>query len=153
MLKDILSISGKSGLYKLITQGKNHVIVESLVDGKRLPVHSYTKISALTDIAVYTMTEEIPLEEVMVKIFNMEGGKPATVKPTSASSELKEYFEDALPEYDRDKVYVSDIKKIVRWYDELISHNLIDPEQYAKEKEELEKAMAEQEAKESEENA
>ncbi len=149
MLKDILSISGKSGLYKLITQGKNHVIVESLTDGKRLPVHSYTKISALTDIAVYTMSEEIPLEEVMVKIFTMEGGKPASVKPTGSSNELKDYFEDALPEYDRDKVYISDIKKIVRWYDELVKHQLIDPEQYAKEKEELEKALEEAQSKEN----
>lgn len=145
MLKDILSISGKPGLFKMITQGKNHVIVESLTDGKRLPVHSYTKISALSDIAVYTMSEEIPLEEVMVKIFSMEGGKTASVKPNDGGNALKDYFEDALPEYDRDRVYVSDIKKILRWYDELIGHQLIDPEQYAKEKEEAEKALAEQE--------
>lgn len=148
MLKDILAITGKSGIYKMVSQGKNHVIVESLEDGKRLPIHSYTKISALKDIAIYTMVEEIPLTEVFVKIFEMEGGKVSSVKPTDSASDLKDYFEDVLPEYDRDKVYVSDIKKVIRWYNELIAHNLIDPVKYKEEKEAAEKAISEAETSE-----
>ncbi len=148
MLKNILSVAGKPGLFQLVSQAKSHVIVESLTDGKRGPVHSYTKISALQDIAIYTMSDEIPLGDVFIKIYEMEGGKETSVKPTSSAAELKDYFEDVLPDYDKDKVYVSDIKKIIRWYNELYSHELVNPEEWAKEKKEMEEAIkaAEEEA-------
>ncbi len=148
MLKDILSVAGKPGLFKMVSQAKSHVIVESLADGKRGPVHSYTKISALQDIAIYTMSDEVPLGDVFVKIYNMEGGKETSVKPTSSANELKEYFEDVLPDYDQDKVYVSDIKKVIRWYNQLHAHNLVNPEEWEKEKKEFEEAIkaAEKEA-------
>lgn len=134
MLKDILVISGKPGIFKLVSQSKTHVIVESLEDKKRLPVHSFTKISALQDIAIYTDYEEVPLEQVMVNIFKKEEGKECSVKANASGNEIKGLFEEILPEYDRDRVYVSDMKKVIRWYNDLIKYDLIDPQAYEAEK-------------------
>jgi hypothetical protein len=123
-LKDILAISGKSGLYKFISQGRNGIIVESFEDHSRSLAHASAKVSALEDIAIFTATEELPLATVFKKIFEKESGK-AAISHKSSPEELKKFFSEVLPDYDRDKVYVSDIKKVVNWYNLLISLNLL----------------------------
>jgi hypothetical protein len=124
-LKDILAISGKGGLFKFVSQGRNGIIVESLHDKKRTNVPATAKISALEDIAIYTETEEVPLKDVFKKIREKENGGKSLSKKSSAE-ELKNYLEAILPDYDRDRVYVSDIKKIVHWYNLLYELEMLD---------------------------
>lgn len=125
MLKGILAISGYPGLFKMVTEAKNSIIVESLVTGKRMPAYSTSKISALSDISVFTETGEVQLKELFKKI--QESGKEISTKATS--NEFKAFFEEVIPEYDKDKVYVSDMKKIIQWYLLLNEKNLlIEPE-------------------------
>ena len=121
MLKGILSISGYPGLFKMVTEAKNSIIVESLITGKRMPAYSTSKISALSDISVFTETGEIQLKELFKKI--QESGKEISVK--ASSNEFKAFFEELLPEYDKDRVYVSDMKKIIQWYLLLNEKNLL----------------------------
>jgi hypothetical protein len=124
-LKDILAISGYSGLFRFVSQGRNGVIVEGLVDKKRMNATASARVSALEDIAIYTNDKEIPLKDVFKRIFQKEDGKP-TIDPKSPNDKLKSYFEEVVPEYDRDKVYVSDMKKLFGWYNILLSENMID---------------------------
>src|ERR1035437_7170552 len=126
-LKDILAISGYSGLFRFVSQGRNGVIVEGLVDKKRMNATASARVSALEDIAIYTSDKEIPLKEVLKRIFQKEDGKP-TIDPKSPNDKLKKYFEEVVPEYDREKVYVSDMKKLFGWYNILLSQNMIDLE-------------------------
>lgn len=124
VLKDILSIAGKPGLFKYISQGRGGVIVESLLDGKRMLANSSQRVSSLEDIAMFTSTEEVPLAKVFDTIFAKEnGGK--SIEPKSSEKELVAYFDTILPDYDRDRVYVSDIKKVFAWYNLLHSKNLL----------------------------
>ncbi len=129
MLKEILSISGKPGLFKLISQGKNVYIAESLVDGKRIPVYTKDKVVALGDIAVYTETEEIPLVAVFNNIKIKESGEPINFQSNIQPIELRAYFEQILPDYDKDKVYPSDMKKIMSWYNILLAAGISNFEQ------------------------
>lgn len=123
-LKDILSISGKPGLYKFISQGRNGIIVESLMDGKRMNANASMKISSMEDIAVFTDEGEEPLVNVFKKMIEKhEGGQ--SIDHKSGSHALEEYFAEVMPEYDRDRVYASDIKKIVSWYNLLTELNMI----------------------------
>lgn len=125
MLKGILAISGQPGLFKLIAESKNNIIVESMETGKRMPAYSTTKISALEDIAIYTDTDDIPLKDVFKAIHEKEdGGKSISHK--SSGKELKEYFGEVLPDYDRERVYTSDIKKVILWYNILHDKDLLD---------------------------
>jgi hypothetical protein len=124
-LKDILAISGYSGLFRFVSQGNSGVIVEGLVDKKRMNATASARVSALEDIAIYTSDKEIPLKEVIIRIFKKEDGKP-TIDPKSPNDKLKKYFEEVVPEYDREKVYVSDMKKLYGWYNILLSQNMID---------------------------
>jgi len=114
-LKEILSISGKPGLYKVISQIKNGVIVESLADKKRLPAYASDKIGNLEEISVYTTDKEKPLKEIFKAIFEKENGGKA-IDHKSDDKTLKAYFELVLPEYDKERVYCSDIKKVISWY-------------------------------------
>lgn len=125
MLKGILAISGQSGLFKLIAESKNNIIVESLETGKRMPAYSTTKISALEDIAIYTETDDVPLKDVFKAINEKEDGGKA-ISHKSSGKELKNYFEEVLSDYDRDRVYVSDIKKVILWYNILHDKSLLD---------------------------
>lgn len=120
MLKKILSVSGKPGLFQLVSQGKNMYIVESLVDNKRLPVYTSDKVISIGDIAVYTETEEIPLATVFDNIKIKENGAAVNYQPNIQPSELRAYFEEILPDYDKERVYPSDMKKILGWYNILI---------------------------------
>ncbi|PRY90021.1 DUF5606 domain-containing protein [Marinilabilia salmonicolor] len=122
MLKGILAISGKPGLFKMITNAKNSIIVESLIDGKRTPAYATSKISSLEDISIFTVDGDTKLADVFVNIFE----KSLDVNPKKASSkELKDAFGQALPDYDDERVYVSDIKKVFAWYNLLKEKEVI----------------------------
>ncbi len=125
MLKGILAISGQPGLFKMITESKNSIIVESLDTGKRMPAYSTSKISALEDIAIYTETEDVPLKDVFKAIHEKENGG-ASISHKKSGNELKKYFSEILPEYDKDRVYTSDIKKVIQWYNILHEKEMLD---------------------------
>jgi hypothetical protein len=114
-IKLIMSIAGHHGLFKYIAEGRNGVIVENLEDKKRINAYSSFKISSLSDIAIFTDSGEVPLKDVMMKIKEKENGGPA-LSPKASNDELKKFLESILPDYDRERVYVSDIKKLVQWY-------------------------------------
>lgn len=138
-LKDILAISGKGGLYKFISQGRNAIIVESFADKKRTSVYASTKVSSLEDIAIFTSTEDVPLADVLKKISDKEnGGK--TISHKSSPDELKGLFEEILPDYDRERVYVSDMKKVVNWYNLMHEYDLLNFEEEENEEENKETA-------------
>lgn len=117
-LEGLISVSGKPGLFKVIGQSKNGVIVKNLSDGKKMAMSNTSKMSALQDIAIYTYTEEVPLEDVLELIRKKEDGQPA-INHKSSSNELKNYFKEILPSFDEDRVYASDIKKVISWYNNL----------------------------------
>ena len=137
MLKTILSISGKPGLYKLISQGKNMLIVESITpDKKRMPAYGNEKITSLAAIAMYTNDSEVPLKDVLTSLKKKENGAVASIDPKKATvDELRAYFTEILPDYDRDRVYPTDIKKLISWYNILVSNNITDFEDVEAEKE------------------
>ena len=126
MLRTILSISGKPGLYKLISQGKNMLILETLdATKKRVPAYSHDKVIALGDIAMYTDDEEVALAEVLESVKNKENGAVASVDYKKASAEeLHAFMAEVLPSYDRDRVHTSDIKKLIQWYNILVSNGV-----------------------------
>jgi len=115
MLKEILSISGKPGLYKLVSSSNNAIIVESLIDGKRFPTYTSTQIIALDDIAIYTESDDRPLREVFKAINEKTNGEKAISHKESANA-IKAYMLEVLPDYDQDRVYVSDMKKLFQWF-------------------------------------
>ncbi|CDN32189.1 hypothetical protein BN938_2116 [Mucinivorans hirudinis] len=119
-LKDILSIAGAPGLYKYVAQGKGGIIVESLSDSRRQLVSGTSKVSALGDIAMFTDAEEITLGAVFQNIFEKNQGRTVEVNAKSDSETLKKFMEEALPSYDRDRVHISDIKKLASWYNILV---------------------------------
>ena len=141
MLKTILSISGKPGLYKLISQGKNMLIVESInTEKKRFPAYGNEKIISLADIAMYTKDEEVPLYKVLNTIKQKENSQIASIDPKKATPEqLREYLSDVLPDFDRDRVYVTDIKKLISWSNILVSNGITDfvPEENSKDEEKI----------------
>jgi Domain of unknown function (DUF5606) len=121
ILKDILAISGEPGLFKFIAQGKNAIIVEHLETKKRSSAYGSAKVSSLEDIAIFTDKEDMPLGKVFDLIHEKENGGPA-IDSKADAPKLKIWFEGILPEYSKDKVYTSDIKKVAQWYN--ILHNL-----------------------------
>ncbi len=124
-LDKVLSISGKPGLYELKAQTRGGFLAESLLDGKKFPVSMRNNVSILSEIAIYTYTEEIPLREVFQKIFDKEEGNPS-IDHKSSKDKLINYFREILPEYDEDRVYPSDIKKVIQWYNLLVSKGITD---------------------------
>ncbi|MGB5417227.1 DUF5606 domain-containing protein [Algibacter sp.] len=125
-LEKVISISGKPGLYKLITQTRGGFVAESLIDKKRISVNVQNNVSVLSEIAIYTLTEEIPLRQVFENIKKKENGKPTSVKAKDSKDKLEEYFFEVLPDYDEDRVYASDIKKVIQWYNLLQEHKMLD---------------------------
>jgi len=123
-LKDIMSVSGQSGLFRFISQGRNGIIVEAFSDKKRSFINASSKVSSLEDIAIFTSEEEVPLKQVLKNIFDLEKGGPAP-DPKSPPEVLKAFMEKVLPTYDQDRVYHSDIKKLVSWYNTLLSLNML----------------------------
>lgn len=124
-LEKILSISGKPGLYQLKTQTRSGLLAESLADGKKITVSTRQNVSLLSEIAIYTLTEEVPLREVFSKIYKKENGGEA-ISHKSTRDELEEYFFNVLPDYDEARVYPSDIKKVVQWYNLLTKNGMTD---------------------------
>ncbi len=146
-LSGIISISGKPGLYKVLTQGKNSIIVESLSDSKRFPAYASDRISALEDISIYTYDSDTPLVEIFEGIYKKEDGKEAPSHKADIS-ELQSYLQEILPDYDEERVYSSDIKKIFQWYNMLLKSGNITLEEEKKEQEDTAKE-AEPEEKEN----
>ena len=135
ILKDILAISGEPGLFRFIAQGKNAIIVEHLETKKRSSAYGSAKVSSLEDIAIFTEKEDLPLGKVFDLIHEKENGGPAIDSKTD-TVKLKAWFEGILPEYSKDKVYTSDIKKVAQWYNILQNLNLLvkeEPETAVKE--------------------
>ena len=141
-LKDILAISGKPGLFKNIGQSKNGVIVESLIDQKRFPAFAHERISSLAEISVFTTGEDVELQKVFKIIYDKYEGKEA-IDPKSDGEALKVFMKEILPDYDEDRVYTSDIKKLVSWYNLLACENLLE---FHEEEEEAEKTESADEA-------
>ncbi len=137
-LSKILSISGRAGLFKVISQAKNAVIVESLTDQKRFPVFGHEKMSSLEEISVFTTDEDLPLKEVFKAMYE-KLQENETVDPKSDSKVLQVFFLEMVPEYDQERVYPSDIKKILNWYNLLLANQLLD---FSGEEEEKEKTSA-----------
>ena len=123
-LDKILSIGGKPGLYKLLTQTRSGFVAESLLDGKKITVGLRANVSVLSEIAIYTLEEEVPLREVFLKIQVKEKGAKTSIPHKSEKIKLEEYFFEVLPNYDEDRVYASDIKKVIQWYNLLHDHGL-----------------------------
>lgn len=136
-LDKILSITGKPGLYELKAQTRGGFIAESLLDGKKISVNLRNNVSMLSEIAIYTITEEVPLREIFQKIKEKENSGPA-INHKESTDKLTAYFEEILPDYDTDRVYMSDIKKVFQWYNLLQKKDLMDfsdPEKNEKETE------------------
>lgn len=133
-LTGIISISGKPGLSKIISQTRTGLIVESLLDGKRTPVHGAERVSSLEDISIYTYEEDVPLTNVLQKMHDAAKGKEVLSHKSSAA-ELSSYLKEVLPDYDEERVYVSDIKKLVQWYNLLQKKGLLESSKEEKKKE------------------
>jgi hypothetical protein len=145
-LKEVMSVSGHSGLFRFISQGRNGIIVESFTDQKRSFITASQKVSSLGDIAIFTDAEEVPLKDVFKSIRQLEPG--STIPDgKSAPDVLRNFMEKILPNYDRERVYMSDIKKLVTWYNELLKLDLLDFE----EEKEADKPSEESTGKEPEE--
>jgi len=140
-LEKVIAISGKPGLYQVISQSKTGVIVESLSDKKRFPVLSLHNVSTLNDIAIYTYEKEVPLREVFLSMNGKENGK-TSVDAKAGKQELMSYFSEVLPDYDEDRVYASNIKKVIAWYNSLVDSDF----DFKALKEEIEKEKAEESA-------
>ncbi|MBR4988374.1 MAG: DUF5606 domain-containing protein [Bacteroidaceae bacterium] len=127
MFERVLTISGKPGLYRLLSSGRNMVIVE-VIDAtkKRIPVHNTDKVVMLDDIAIYTDTEEMPLREIFAKIYEKENGVLSLDLKMATPEELVEYFEGILPDYDRERVYLTHIKKMYSWYNILVENGIVE---------------------------
>ena len=128
MLETVLAISGKPGLYKLVSRGNNSLIVETLdAQKKRMPIFGADKVISLADIAMYTDEEEVPLRRVFKNILEKEGGKKTSLNYKKASKdELAAFMAEALPNYDRDRVYPADMKKLAQWYNILVENGVTD---------------------------
>jgi dephospho-CoA kinase len=131
MKQTILAISGKPGLYKLVSRAKNSLIVEALDDThKRMPAFGTDRITSLADIAMFTETDDVPLMKVLASMRDLEKGKESSVNYKKASAEeLKEYFTKILPDWDQDRVQNSHIKKLIQWYNILIKAGITDFEE------------------------
>lgn len=128
MLQTILAISGKPGLYKLVSRGNNNLIVEAVDEThRRIPVFASDRVTSLADIAMFTDSEDVPLWQVLSNLRNLEEGKVSSLNYKKASAkELQDYFAQVLPEFDRDRVHNSDIKKLIQWYNILVNNGITD---------------------------
>lgn len=124
-LDKVISVAGKPGLFEVLTQTRSGVLAQSLIDGKKITVSARENVSLLSEIAIYTLTEEMPLGSVFQKIFDHLSGA-AALSHKSSKDELEAFFFEVLPEYDEDRVYPSDIKKVVQWYNLLVEKGLTD---------------------------
>jgi hypothetical protein len=133
-LQGIISISGRPGLFKIITQGKSNVIVESLIDKKRFPAFATEKISSIEDISIFTSEEDVKLTEVFSKLLDLNKGAEG-INHKIEEKELRKNFKGLLPNYDEDRVYLSDIRKVFQWYNLLVKEGLLKIQEEEKSKE------------------
>lgn len=126
MLKDILSIAGRPGLFRLVNRGKNMLIVESVITGKRTPAYARDKVISLGDISIYSDEEDTPLSVVLEAVKAKAEGQPVDVKALGSDDKVREYFAEILPTFDRERVYTTDIKKLLSWYNILIGAGITD---------------------------
>lgn len=115
-MEKVIAVAGRSGLFEIHTQTRVGVIALSLADGKRVVTQPTDQVSILADIQIYTYSGEVPLVDVLQKLYEKEAGKVPSISPKAAQNELKAYFQEVLPDYDEERVYASDIKKIIQWY-------------------------------------
>ena len=141
MLKEILAVSGKPGLYKLVSKGNNLLIIESLTDKKRIPAYARDKVISLSDVSIYTDEEEVSISKVLTSIKEKEGGKSISIDLSKAQpDDFRAYLAEVLPNFDRERVYPSDIKKLLKWYELLIANGYTD---FSVKEEETEETAAE----------
>lgn len=140
MLKEILSITGKPGLYKILSSGKRTLVVEDMVSKKRFPLGQRDRVVCLGDIAMYTTSEDLPLGEILDRVYAVEEGKPVNMKSMDNDA-LREEFAKAVEDFDRERVYPTDIKKLFNWYNLLIGQGIT---KFAEEKQEEEETEAEE---------
>ena len=134
-IKGVIAISGKPGLFKVAAQGRNNIIVQSLLDNKKFPAFATDKISALEDISIYTYEEDVPLQEVYEKIAEKENFG-SSMSHKEDIGKLREYLTEILPDYDEDRVYDSDVKKLFQWYNLLVDHGFVTKDSVDKSEEE-----------------
>jgi hypothetical protein len=152
MLKEILAVSGKPGLFRLVSKGKNLLVIESLTDKKRFPAYARDKVISLADISVYTTDDEVSIRKIFTAVKEKEAGKNISIDLVkSKPDELRAYFAEILPDFDRERVYASDIKKMLKWYDLLIAHGFTDFSE--EEKPEIEETPEKEEVTEEKEEA
>lgn len=126
-LESIISITGKSGLFKVLSQTKNGLIVESIIDGKRMPVYASEKVSALNDISIYTYDDDMPLKDVYEKMYKKTLGKSA-IDHKSNPDDLRNFLKEVVEDFDQERVYNSDLKKLFQWFNILAENGLLKPE-------------------------
>lgn len=136
-LKGVISISGKAGLSKIVKQSRTGIIVESLVDGKRFPVQGTERVSSIEEISMYTHEKDVLLSDILESLYKETDGKKS-ISHKSTTAELKAEFEKVLPDYDEERVYSSDIKKVFQWYNLLIDKGLMAEEPEEEEDDEKE---------------
>ncbi len=139
-LSKIISVAGKQGLFRIVAQGRQALIVESLIDGKRMPVHASVRVSSLEEISMFTTGDDVPLSQVLKKLHEVEKGK-ASLDPKEDTDKLFAKLGEALPEHDRERIYASDVRKLFSWYEQLLKNGEFEE----KEKEKKEKAEPKEE--------
>jgi len=139
-LTGIISISGQPGLYKIVAQSKNGIIVEGLTDKKRVNVYASTKVSTLSDISMFTTGDDKPVEEIMTNIYEKEKGGPA-VDSKADDKEIEKYFSGILPDYDKERVYISNMRKLINWYNTLQATGNLKKKEEKEEKEGADKPV------------
>ena len=144
ILRNILSITGRPGLFKIVSHGSRMLVVEDIVSGKRMPVHARDKVVSLGDIAMYTEGEDRPLSEILTAVREKNGGEKIDIKAISDNDSLRARFAEIVPDYDRDRVYPSDIRKLFTWYNLLTDAGFTD---FSKQEEEEQKEAKEEPAK------
>ncbi|MCB9170017.1 MAG: DUF5606 domain-containing protein [Flavobacteriales bacterium] len=143
-LSKIISVAGKPGLYRVVAQGRQAIIAESLIDGKRLPVHASLRVSSLDEISMFTKDEDVPLKDVLERLYAKHGDK-STVDPKGEEEALWKALGEVLPDMDRERIYASDLRKLFTWYELLVRSGDLEPEK--------EEAGDQKEAKPKEEKA
>ncbi|MBX2973663.1 MAG: DUF5606 domain-containing protein [Flavobacteriales bacterium] len=151
-LSKIISVAGKSGLFRVVAQGRQAVIAESLLDGKRIPVPSSAKVSSLDDISMFTTGDDVPLKDVLMKLYEVEKGKES-IDPKESDDKLFAKLGEALPEHDRERIYASDVRKLFAWYDQLLKAGEFEKKEEPKEEKAAEKTAKAKAPKEGDKKA
>ena len=135
MLRKILTIAGRPGLFRLVSQGKNMLIVEDLTSGRRFPAHQRDRVSSLGDISMFTLEEDAPSSAFLTSLYATQEGKPVDLKAFNGDGALRSFFAEVLPNYDQDRVHLSDIRKLLSWYNVLIAAGITEFEEKEEEAE------------------